>query len=104
MRLGSHRLGEPGLHLARTPFGDHVPLSVWGAPGLRVTDQDLAVARQSSESRIHLTEGQRLSAAEVGVVVALEVIAVAGFSFQQAEQGNGDGHQRTVHHGYTSSV
>ena len=62
------------------------------SPGSASPPIDLAVPGQPAERRVDLPERQLLAPAEVGVVVALEVIAVARLPFKQPEQGQGDAH------------
>src|SRR5262249_4201691 len=57
-----------------------------------VADHHLAVPGQPAEGRVHLAERQRPATADVEVVVALEVVAVARFAFEEAEEGQGDAH------------
>jgi len=60
----------------------------------------LAVAGQPGERRVDLAERQGAAVAEPEVVVALEVVAVAGFTFEKPEKG-----QRHRHAGdYTPRV
>jgi hypothetical protein len=53
---------------------------------------DLAVPGESAERGVHLPERQLLAASEEGAVVALEVVAVARFPFEQAEQSQRNAH------------
>ena len=101
MRLGLDRLGQPRLDLGGAPLGDDVALAVRPLARLDVADHHLAVAGQPAEGRVDLAERQRLAAAEERVVVALEVVAVARLPFEQAEQGEGNAHGRTIHRVYT---
>src|SRR5262249_18513925 len=102
--FGLDRFGEPGLHLGRAQRRDDVPLAVRPLTGPDVADDHLAVPGQPAEGRVDLTEGQRSAPAEEGVVVALQVVAVARFAFEQAEQGQRDAHADTIHRGYTSRI
>jgi len=92
VRLGGDGLGQPGLEVGRALLGDHVPLAVGSGAGLRVADHDLAVARQPAQRGVELPERERLAPAEQRVVVALEVVAVAGLALEEAEQGQRDAH------------
>ena len=49
-------------------------------------------SRQAGERGVHLAEGQRPAPPEVGVVIALQVVAVARFAIEEAEQGHGNTH------------
>ncbi len=90
-------LGHPGL-------GDDVALAFGPVAGLGLAGDDLAVPGQSAERGVDLTVRQGLAAPEEGVVVALEVVAVARLALQQPEKGEGNTHGRNIHQGYTPSV
>src|SRR5512133_3472930 len=94
MGLGLDGRPQPFLHLAGPQFGDRVALAVRTRPRLDLTRADLAVAGEPGEGGVDLTEGEGPTPAEVGVVVALEVVAVAGLPLQQAEEGKGNAHER----------
>ena len=74
--------------------GDGVALAVGAFAVLGRAGDGLAVAGQPGEGRVDLAVGQWLAAAEVGVVVPLEVVAVTRLSLQQAQQGERDTHTR----------
>src|SRR5712692_6112949 len=97
MRLRLDRLAEPGVELTRADLGDGVALAVRPRSGLRIAAVDLAIAGQPAERRVHLAERQRLAAAEVGVVVALELITMARLAFQQAEKCQWNSHAASIH-------
>ena len=90
---GSDRLVQPRLDLPFADIGDGVALAVGTLACFGRTLDHLAVAGKAGEGGIDLTEGKGSFPAEVGVVVALEVVAVARLPVEQAEQG-----QRHVAH------
>src|SRR5664280_1485439 len=92
MRLGRDGLREPDLDLVLAAFGDAVALAVRARPGLSLPSDGLPVPRQAGEGGVHLTVGKRPTAAEEGVVVALQVVAVARFAIEEPEEGHGDAH------------
>src|ERR1700722_5514270 len=94
MRLWLDRLGQPVIELAGAKLGDGVALAVGASPGLGARADHLAIPGQPAERRVHLPEWQRLAPAKVGVVVALEVITVARLAFKQAQEGQGNSHER----------
>src|SRR5690348_1166981 len=99
MRFRLDRLGQPRVDLGRAQVGDDVALAIRALAGL-LADHHLAVAGQPAEGGVDLAERQRLVAAEELVVVALELVTVAGLALEQAEQ-----RQRNTHaNRYTLSV
>jgi hypothetical protein len=92
--FGLDRLGQPGLHLGGAEGGDDVPLGVRAGARLGRPDHDLSVAGAPAERGVRLPEQQRLAPAEVRVVVAPEVPAVARFAFEQSEERQGNRHNR----------
>jgi hypothetical protein len=104
VRLRLHRLGQPLLDVRRALIGDDVALPVRPGAGADVADHHLAVPGQPAERRVDLAERERLATAEVGVVVAFEVVPVAGLPFEQAEKGERNAHARTIHPVCTSRI
>src|SRR5579859_1303912 len=105
MGLGLDGCLEPLLHLRGPKLGDLVPLAVRTRPGLDLTGGDLAVAGEPGKGGVDLTEGKRLAPAEVGVVVPLQVVAVAGIPLQQAKESKGNAHQgQTTLRVYSQSI
>src|SRR3954451_9526009 len=94
VRLWFDRLAQPGLDLGRALLGDDVALAVRSGTRLALAHHHLPVAGQPRQRGIHLPERQRLAPPEEDVVVALEVIAVAGLAFEQAEQRQRNTHNR----------
>jgi len=92
VRFGCHGLGEPGLELFFPLRRDGVTLAIRPVAGLRFPGHHLPVTRESRERGVDLAESQRFVAPEIGVVVALQVVAVAGFSFEETEQCQGNTH------------
>ena len=92
MGLGLDRLAQPRLDLVSADLGNRVALAFGPGPGLHLTGEDLSVARQATEGGVHLAERERFASSEVAVVIALEVVAVAGFSIKQTEQSERDAH------------
>ena len=90
--LGGDGLREPRLDLVPAGLGDVVPLAIGTGSWLGVADDRLPVSRQAGERGVHLAVGQRPAAPEVGVVIALQVVAVARFAIEEAEQGHGNTH------------
>ena len=90
--LGRDRLGEPRLDLALPGLGDGVALAVRTGSGLSLAGDRLSVPRQAGEGGVHLAERKRPAPAEVGVVVALQVVAVARFAVEEPEEGHGNAH------------
>jgi hypothetical protein len=64
---------------------DGVELSVRSAPLLYLSRRDHPISGQSGEGGINLTELQRFASAEVGVVVAFEVVAVTRFTLKKTK-------------------
>ena len=83
--LGRDRLAEPRLDLALSTLGDGVALAVWTGPRLGLADHRLSVTSKAGERRVHLAERKRTTPPEVGVVVALQVVAVARFAIEEPE-------------------
>src|SRR5664279_934413 len=96
MRFGLDRLGQPGMHFGHALFGDHVALELGAGSELRFAGFDLAVPGESRQRRVDLPERQWLAPAEEFVVVALEVVAVARFAFEQAEEGQWHRHTQCL--------
>src|SRR6266545_3589620 len=94
VRFGIDRLVEPFLDLAPPDFGDGVALAFRSGAGLHLAGRHLAVSGQSGQRGVHLPERERLAATEVGVVVALQVVAVARLSLEQPKQGQWNTHTR----------
>ena len=92
--LGRDGLGQPRLDLALPGLGDGVALAVGTGSGLGLAGHGLSVPRQTGEGGVHLAEGKGPAPAEVGVVVALQVVAVARFAVEEAEEGHGNAHIR----------
>ena len=90
--LGRDGLGQPRLDLALPGLGDRVALAVRTGSGFSLAGHRLSVPRQAGEGGVHLAERQRPAAAEVGVVVALQVVAVARFTIEEPEEGHGYAH------------
>src|SRR6266536_1883457 len=105
MGLGLDGRPQPLLHLAGPQLGDRVALAVRSRPRRDLTRADLAVAGEPGEGGVDLTEREGPAPAEVGVVVALEVVAVAGLPLQQAEEGQGNVHgPKTTLKVYSQSI
>src|SRR6266498_1787706 len=105
MGLGLDGRPQPLLHLPGPQLGDRVALAVRSRPRLDLTRADLAVAGEPGEGGVDLTEREGPAPAEVGVVVALEVVAVAGLPLQQAEEGQGNVHgPKTTLKVYSQSI
>src|SRR5262249_7821308 len=79
------------LDLVLAALGDGVALAVRPGAGLGLPDR-LAVPREAAKGCVHLAKGQLAPAAEVGVVVALQLVAVARLAFEEAEEGHGNTH------------
>ena len=92
MRFGLNRLAQPRFDLVPAHLGDGVTLAFGPGTGLHLTGEDLPVARQTTERGVDLAERERLAPPEIAVVIALQVVAVAGLSIEQAEEGKGDTH------------
>ena len=90
--LGRDRLGEPRLDLVLPGLGDRVALAVRTGSRLSLAGDRLPVPREAGEGGVHLAEGKRPAAAEVGVVVALQVVAVARFTIEEPEEGHRNAH------------
>lgn len=90
--LGRDRLREPRLHLALPRLGDGVALAVRAGTGFNRAGGRLSVPRQPREGGVDLAKRQRPAAAEVGVVVTLQVVAVARFTIEEPEEGHRDAH------------
>ena len=69
-----------------------VALAVRTGSALSLPGNGLSVSREAGEGGVHLAEGKRPAAAEVGVVVALQVVAVARFAIEEPEEGHGNAH------------
>jgi hypothetical protein len=93
VRLGLHRLGEPGVNLGRSQLGDDVALAIGAGARLGFAGDRLAIPGQPAQRRVDLPKGQRLAAAEVGVVLVLEVLAVARLTLEQAKEGKRNAHE-----------
>jgi hypothetical protein len=104
IRLRGDRLGQPSTHFGGALLGDDVALAVGAVARLSLVHDDLAVAGEAAQRRIHLPERQRLPPAEEHVVVALEVIAMARLTLKQAQQCQRNAHGPTIHGGYTSRI
>ena len=87
VRLRLNRLPEPRLDLVDAEVGDRIPLAVRPGARLGIPGYNLAIAREAAERGVDLAERQRPAPAEVGVIVALEVISVARLSLEQAKEG-----------------
>src|SRR6266702_2622736 len=85
VRLRLNRLPEP--RLVDAEVGDRIPLAVRPGARLGIPGYNLAIAREAAERGVDLAERQRPAPAEVGVIVALEVISVARLSLEQAKEG-----------------
>src|ERR1700733_14379652 len=94
VRLGRDRLAEPRLDLVLPGLGNGVALAVRPGSRLRVSGYRLPVPRETGEGGVHLPEGKRSAPGEVGVVVTLEVVAVARFAIEEPEEGHGNAHTR----------
>jgi hypothetical protein len=93
MGLSWGGFGEPFLDLILTGFGDAVALAVGTGARLNLACGCLPISRESGEGRVDLPKRQGLAAPEVSVVVALQVVAVAGFSIDQPEEAHGNAHK-----------
>src|SRR5215472_8032505 len=94
VRLGLDRIGQPCVDLRPAGVGDPVGLAIRSFARFGLAADHLAVAGQPAERGVNLPEGQLLASPEVGVIVTLQVVAVAWLSFEQAKQGQGDAHPR----------
>jgi hypothetical protein len=103
VRLGRDRLGQPGVDVGRAGLGDDVALAV-GSVARLDADDHLAVAGQPGQGRVDLAERQRPTPPEERVVVALQVVAVAGLALEQTEQSQGNAHDSTIRYAYTLRV
>src|SRR6201993_4446953 len=92
VRLGLDRLAQPRVDLVPAHVRDGVALAVRAVARLGIAGGDLPVPRQPAERGVHLAERQLLPPSEEGVVIALEVVAVARLPFKQTEQGEWDAH------------
>ena len=94
VRFGLDRIGQPRVDLRPAGVGDRVALAVRSFARFGLAAGDLAVAGQPAERGVNLPEGQLLASPEVRVIVALQVVAVTGLAFEQAEKGQRDAHPR----------
>ena len=80
-------------------------LTLWGlalawytavatTPADRAAPPPAPVPRETGEGGVHLPEGKGPAPAEVGVVIALQVVAVARFAIEEPEEGHGNTHTR----------
>src|SRR5215813_4352854 len=98
MRLRLDRRGQPAGELDTAQRGDGVSLAIRASARFHIPAGYLAVPGQPPERGVHLAEWQRFAAAEVRVVVALEVIPVARLTLEQTEKGQRNCHVISVHH------
>jgi hypothetical protein len=92
VRLRRRGLGEPLLHVGDALVGDDVPAPFRPGPLLDGPGHGLPVPGQPRQRGIHLAVAQRPPLPEVGVVVALQVIPMAGPALKQPQQ-----RQRNTH-------
>jgi hypothetical protein len=92
MRFGGNGLREPCLNLVLPALGDGVALAFRTGPRLGLSGGGFAVTRQASERGIDLSIREGPPAAEVVVVVAFQVIPVAGFTIEEPEEGHRNAH------------
>ena len=97
VRRGLDRLAQPRLEFVLPVVGDGVELSIRPPAGLHLSRRHLPITGQTGQRGIDLAELERLAPAEVGVVVALEVVAIARFTLEEAEEGKGYAHAATIH-------
>jgi len=75
-------LAQPRLEFVLPAVRDGVELSIGSPSGLYLSRRHLSVTGEAGQGGIDLAELERFTSAEVGVVVALEVVAVARFTFK----------------------
>src|SRR5215469_12046692 len=92
LRLG--RLGQPSLDVGDAAIGDHIPSAFGPGPLLNRPGHRLPVPGQPGQRGVHLAVPHLLPAAEVHVVVALQVVAVARPALEQAQQCQRNAHIR----------
>ena len=90
-------LAQPRLEFVLPPVRDGVELSIGSPSRLHLSRRDLPVTGEAGQGGIDLAEIERFASAEVGVVVALEVVAIARFTLEEAKEGKGNAHVATIH-------
>ena len=98
---GSIGLAQPRLELVLSILGDGVELSVGSPSGLYLSRHHLPVTGEAGQGGIDLAEMERFAPAEVGVVVALEVVAIARFTLEEAKEGKRNAHAATINQHYS---
>ncbi len=94
--LGVDRLVEPRFYLGLAGLGDGVALAVGAFSGLDLAGLDLVVPHEARQCGVDLAEGEGLAPAEVGVVLTLQLIAVARLTIEEAQEGDGNAHTERI--------
>ncbi len=96
VRLGLERPVDPAIELGDAVVGDGVAAPVRPVGALDAIEAHPPARLQAGQCRVDLGEGDRVIGREVAIDQALQVVAVAWFVAEQAEDGVGNAHGPTI--------
>ena len=84
---GFDGLAQPGLEFVLPALSNGIELSIRPPSLLDLPRSDFPITGQSGQGGVDLAELEWLASAEVGVVVAFEVVAITRFMLEETEEG-----------------